>query len=36
MKNYTAPELEVIKAEELSLLALSTGDIDVNIGDGFF
>ncbi len=37
MKNaYTAPELEVIDAEALNVLAISNGDIDVNIGDGFF
>ena len=36
MKTYIAPELEVIKAEELAVLAISIGDVDVNVGDGFF
>ena len=36
MKNYIAPELEVIKAEELATLTVSIGDVDVNVGDGFF
>ncbi len=33
---YTSPEVEVISADALELLAVSNGDIDVNIGDGFF
>ena len=36
MKNYTTPEIEVIKAEELATLNVSIGDVDVNVGDGFF
>ena len=37
MKNtYTAPEIEVISADEMSVLAVSIGDVDVNVGDGFF
>ncbi len=37
MKNtYVAPELEVMPTGDVSLLIASSGDIDVNIGDGFF
>lgn len=36
MKNYTTPEIEVIKADALDVLAISIGDVDVNVGDGFF
>ena len=37
MKNtYSAPQAEVISAEALELLTISTGDVDVNVGDGFF
>lgn len=38
MKNYIAPEIEVIKAEELAVLSQSvaTGDVDVNVSEGFF
>ncbi len=38
MKNYIAPEIEVIKAEELNVLTQSVaiGDVDVNVGEGFF
>ena len=36
MKNYVAPEIEVIKADALDVLAISIGDVDVNVGDGFF
>ena len=37
MKNiYTAPEVEVIKADALDALTVSIGDVDVNVGEGFF
>ncbi len=36
MKNYTAPELEVISADALEVLDVSIGDVDVNVGDDFF
>ncbi len=36
MKNYIAPEIEVIKADALDVLEISIGDVDVNVGDGFF
>ena len=36
MKNYVAPEIEVIKADAPTVLAISIGDVDVNVGDGFF
>ena len=37
MKNtYVSPELEVIKADALDALTVSIGDVDVNVGDGFF
>ena len=37
MKNkYVTPDLEVIGAEASTALNVSTGDIDVNVGDGFF
>ena len=36
MKNYVAPEIEVIKADALDVLAVSIGDVDVNVGEGFF
>ena len=39
MKNYVAPEIEVIKADALEVLnnsAIGSGDIDVNVGEGFF
>ena len=37
MKNtYTAPELEVISADAIDVLTVSIGDVDVNVGDGFF
>lgn len=36
MKNYTTPEIEVIKADVAGALAVSIGDVDVNVGDGFF
>ncbi len=36
MKNYIAPEIEVIKADALDVLQISIGDVDVNVGDGFF
>ena len=36
MKNYVSPELEVIKADSLDVLAISIGDVDVNVDDGFF
>ena len=36
MKNYTTPEIEVIKADAAGSLAVSIGDVDVNVGDGFF
>ena len=34
--NYTAPEVEVISADALQVLTVSIGDVDVNVGDGFF
>ena len=38
MKNYVAPEIEVIKADALEVLnqSIATGDVDVNVGEGFF
>ena len=36
MKNYIAPEIEVIKADALEVLTISIGDVDVNVGDDFF
>ena len=36
MKNYTTPELEVISADAIDVLAVSIGDVDINVGDGFF
>lgn len=37
MKNkYVSPDVEVVSAEALEVLALSIGDVDVNVGDGFF
>ena len=36
MKNYTAPELEVISADAIDVLTVSIGDVDVNVDDGFF
>ncbi len=36
MKNYVAPEIEVISADALQVLDISIGDVDVNVGDGFF
>lgn len=36
MKNYIAPEIEVIKADALETLSASIGDIDVNVDGGFF
>lgn len=36
MKNYTTPEIEVIKADAAGALVVSIGDVDVNVGDGFF
>lgn len=37
MKNtYISPEIEIISADELSALAVSIGDVDVNVGEGFF
>ena len=36
-KEYISPALEVIAADGLNVLAVSSvGDIDVNVGDGFF
>ena len=36
MKNYVAPEIEVIKADALEVLDVSIGDVDVNVGEDFF
>lgn len=37
MKNtYVSPELEVVSADALSVLSFSVGDVDVNVGEGFF
>ena len=36
MKNYVAPEIEVIKVDALEVLDVSIGDVDVNVGTGFF
>lgn len=37
MKNtYVTPEIEVIKADALELLKVSTGDVEVNVGGDFF
>ena len=36
MKNYVNPEIEVIKADAPQVLTISTGDVDVNVSEGFF
>lgn len=37
MKNaYVTPEVEVISVGAASALDASTGDIDINVGEGFF
>ncbi len=36
MKNYVTPEIEVISVDALGALIASTGDIDVNVENGFF
>ena len=37
MKNtYISPEIEIISADALRVLSVSIGDVDVNVGDGFF
>ena len=36
MRNYATPEIEVVSAEALDVLTASTGDIDVNVEEGFF
>ncbi len=36
MKNYVAPELEVINAEALNVLTITSGDVDIDGGSGFF
>ena len=36
MKNYVAPEIEVIKVDALEVLDVSIGDVDVNVGEDFF
>ena len=36
MKNYVAPELEVISVDALNVINVSIGDVDVNVGDDFF
>ena len=39
MKNYIAPEIEVIATDVVDVLNQSTigiGDVDVNVGEGFF
>ena len=36
MKNYVAPEIEVIKADALEVFDVSIGDVDVNVGEDFF
>ena len=36
MKNYIAPEIEVVSIDALGVLDVSIGDVDVNVGDGFF
>ena len=36
MKNFVSPEIEVIKSDALEVLGVSIGDVDVNVGDGFF
>ena len=37
MKNtYVTPEVEVISVGAASVLDISIGDVDVNVGEGFF
>ena len=36
MKNYVAPEVEVIAIDAISVIDISIGDVYVNVGDGFF
>lgn len=36
MRNYSTPEIEVVSADALDVLTISIGDVDVNVGDGFF
>ena len=37
MKNiYVSPEVEVISVDAANVLTVSIGDVDVNVGEGFF
>ena len=36
MKNYVTPEIDVIKSDAPQVPTVSIGDVDVNVGDGFF
>ncbi len=37
MKNtYASPQVEVISTDALNVLQVSIGDVDVNVGEGFF
>ena len=37
MKNiYVSPEVEVISTDTTNVLTVSIGDVDVNVGEGFF
>ena len=37
MKNtYVTPEVEVISVDAVNVLDISIGDVDVNVGEGFF
>lgn len=37
MKNiYVSPEVEVISIDTTNVLTVSIGDVDVNVGEGFF
>ena len=37
MKNiYVSPEVEVISVDAVNVLDISIGDVDVNVGEGFF
>lgn len=36
MKNYVAPEVEVIAIDAISVLDISIGDVEVDVGGVFF
>ena len=37
MKNiYVSPEVAVVSVDTATVLSVSIGDVDVNVGEGFF